>query len=51
LDLVEQAIQIVPGKFPFERFGDLFVIEMETKELFFERLQRFEVIGHKGLTL
>jgi len=44
-DLVEHNIQIVSSEFPFKRFGDLFVIELEPKDPFFERFQRFEVIG------
>ena len=44
-DLVEHNIQIVSSEFPFKRFGDLFVIELEPKDPFFEHFQRFEVIG------
>lgn len=34
-DFVEQDIQIVSGKFPFERFGELFIVELETRYPFF----------------
>ena len=50
-NLVEQIVQIVSGEFPFKRFCDLFVIKVETKNSFFERFQRSEVIGYRSLTL